>query len=519
MRVLSAGLAAGVAISGVAHSVGAADLGGELPREALSAPPRYGHDWSGFYIGAGVGGRWTDVEWTTTGLGEGTVSAVPFATNNPASFDQSGSRISGYAGYNWQVSRWVLGVEADVGWSDTRKTRTGIPGTLAVVSPAVTDTASVSEEWDASIRGRLGFLVTPELLLYGTAGVAWTRRDANASCASQLAPVSWCVPRPDSAVGQPRFQSVTENIIGWTAGGGLEWKLASNWTLRGEYRYADYGSTAYAFYGSSGDFGSDQVFFSLDHQSHTAYLGLSYLLPPAGATHSDMGSAPTIASNIRRPGAGHDWSGFYIGPHIGGLAAETEWIDTTRLLAPPNIPGYAIPLDPVGVLAGGQVGFNSQRGSWVFGLEAQASWSNASGSSIPVVTPPPFDLRQRLDTDINWLATFTGRIGYSIDRSLLYLKGGLALIDEDHSADATAFGFPALVKGAGGTRSGWVVGGGVEWVIATNWSARLEYNFMDFGRETYNVTAVFPDLGVINTIPFDVDQQIHSVTFGINYRF
>jgi outer membrane immunogenic protein len=291
--------------------------------------------------------------------------------------------------------------------------------------------------------------------------------------------------------------------------------LARNWILRGEYRYSDYGSSQYTFFGESSRMSLDQFAFTVDQQTHTAYVGLSYLLLPAAvAGRPDFGRMPTKAPAMR-PGPGYDWTGFYIGPHIGGVWADTDWIDVTGLLAPPNIPGFAIPLDPHGFLAGGQVGFNYQTGSWVLGIEAQGSWTNATGRNSPLTAPPPAAIDTHLDSDINWLVTVTGRIGHSINGSLLYLKGGLALADERHSAEITALGgVPVPVKGSNGTRSGWVVGAGAEWVIAGNWSTRLEYNFMDFGTERFRITPS----GTAPT-PFDVDQQLHSLTVGVNYRF
>jgi outer membrane immunogenic protein len=490
----------------------AADLGGDVPPKPSVYAPAPPPTWSGFYLGAGLGGRWTDAEWTTTAVGEGPTSIAPFATGNPGRFGLSGSNIRGYLGYNWQISKWVLGLEADLGWGDNERRRIGIPGTLAVVGPGVTDTASVKDEWDASLRARFGFLVSPDLLLYATGGASWTRREVSASCAGPLAPVSLCPPfvAPFGVIGT-RTQSASDIVVGWTAGGGLEWRLAPDWILRGEYRFSEYQSTEFTFFGTS-NVNPEQFSFSVDQQTHLAYVGLSYLFPTA-AVASAPDPAPTRAPAIRR-GSAPDWSGIYIGPHIGGVLADTELTDITANLGPPSIPGYRFRLDPDGLLAGGQVGFNYQTGAWVLGIEAQGAWSNATGSNLPLSAPPPFDGGIRIRSDIDWLATVTGRIGLSLGNALPYVKAGWALAGESYSADVSFRGASLPVTGSDRTRSGWVVGAGLEWSVAGPWSARFEYSFMDFGRETRSITSV----GQPPT-PFDVDQEVHSFTFGVNYRF
>ena len=186
-------------------------------------------------------------------MGEGPTATVPFTTGNPASFDLSGSRISVFLGHNWQISNWVFGVEADLGWGDTEERRTGLPGSLAAFGPTLADTASVKDAWDASLRARLGYLASPNLLLYATAGPSWTRSEVSASCAGPLAPVSLCPSFmiPGAGVVGNRSQTTSDILAGWTAGGGLEWWLARNWLLRGEYRYSEYESADFTFFGKT----------------------------------------------------------------------------------------------------------------------------------------------------------------------------------------------------------------------------------------------------------------------------
>jgi outer membrane immunogenic protein len=503
MRILLAGLALAVSLAG--RSAAAADIDGGVP------PPASLPTWSGFYLGGGLGGRWTDAKWMTTALGEDQTAVAPFATSNPAGFDLNDARISAYLGYNWQIAHWVLGVEADLGWGDNGRRRIGIPGSLAVFAPGLADTAFVKDEWDTSVRVRLGYLAAPDLLLYATGGPSWTRREVSASCAGPLAPVSLCPSLlvPGLGVIGNRTQSASDILVGWTVGGGLEWRVAANWMLRGEYRYSEYESTDFTFFGTTG-VNAEQFRFSVDQQTHTAYLGLSYLFPAAAVASTPV---PTRAP-VPRGDLWYDWTGFYLGPHIGGVWTDTELFDPTGTLAPPNLPGSVFRVDADGFIAGGQVGFNYQVGGWVLGIEAQGAWANATGSILPISAPPPFDSTFRLSSNIDWLAAVTGRVGLPLGGSLPYVKGGWALAGESYSVDATLLGAPIPITDANDTRSGWVIGAGVEWAIAGLWTARLEYSFMDFGTETRSVTAA----GAPAT-PFDVDLKVHSFTFGLNYRF
>lgn len=275
-RALTLGVGA-LALLGMTLPSAAADLGARpIPRAPAIAPAPV-FNWTGFYVGVGLGGRWTDTTWTTTCLApvfDGFGNTCPndifagttrFRNDNPSKFDMSGFRASGYAGYNWQISNWVLGVEGDWGWADNKETHTGIPGTWSATFGPGADTATVRDRWDASLRGRIGFLVTPSALLYATGGVAWLDKEISASCLATF-PVGWC------ALGNA--QSVTKTYTGWTAGGGIDWMFAPAWVARAEYRYSDYGTETFQFFSNVP---IDSFNFSVEQKTHTAYVGLSYL--------------------------------------------------------------------------------------------------------------------------------------------------------------------------------------------------------------------------------------------------
>lgn len=191
------------------------------------------------------------------------------------------------------------------------------------------------------------------------------------------------------------------------------------------------------------------------------------------------------AADLRRPPPPimqpiYMWNGFYVGGHIGGVTTREDANDGFTTVSP----------DPSGVLGGVQAGYNYQIApNWLIGIEGELSWTSASGSSL------------NFHSDHNWYDTLDGRIGYTMGPWLLYAKGGVAWMN----ADYTAVPFGSLNV----TRTGWNVGTGAEFMIAPQWSAKAEYNFLDFGSDNLS----FPLNGIA------VDTQVHEFKVGVNYHW
>src|SRR6185295_10637940 len=154
---------------------------------------------------------------------------VPFDLSQLATgqaFDGIGFRASPYAGFNSQFApRWVAGIEGDAGFARQTSTRASfaVPFTLSEADLGANNRFAVRTAWDASLRGRLGFLLTPSTLVYATGGVAWQHYDATASCdCSALLVLS------------PKIVSNSATKAGWTIGGGLETALWGHWLARAE---------------------------------------------------------------------------------------------------------------------------------------------------------------------------------------------------------------------------------------------------------------------------------------------
>jgi outer membrane immunogenic protein len=213
------------------------------------------------------------------------------------------------------------------------------------------------------------------------------------------------------------------------------------------------------------------------------------------------------------------WTGFYICAHGGGGWGRKETTTAPYLFGAALIAPAPATIDVSGWLAGGQIGANYQVGAWVFGAEAQASWANLAGSSVctgtsttaGVVTP----VSGTCNVKVNALGTIAGRVGWAWDRLLVYGKGGVAWTNDKYNWESATVLQPSLA--ANETRWGWMVGAGIEYALAQNWSVKVEYNYLDFGTKRI----FFTSTGLVPQPPFDEDirQKIQVVKVGLNYKF
>jgi outer membrane immunogenic protein len=260
--------------------------------------------------------------------------------------------------------------------------------------------------------------------------------------------------------------------------------------------------------------------------------GVAFLA--AGSAHAaDLGVGPYRAAPALGPIPIFTWSGCYLGGHGGGGFGRKNAGDPTG--ADFAALGEGVRVHTSGFLAGGQVGCDWQFApNWLVGLEGAGAWADIKGNSVDVFTqttggsvaPTVNTTTATVSARTDFLADVTARIGWAWDRWLVYAKGGVAwdrdkygFVGRRTCSGALCFGgpgpFPFNFTGSE-TRIGWTAGAGIEWAFWGNWSARLEYDFYDFGN--HRVTLV-DSLGAFPAAPADINQQIHTVKFGINYRF
>ncbi len=196
--------------------------------------------------------------------------------------------------------------------------------------------------------------------------------------------------------------------------------------------------------------------------------------------------APAYAAPI------YNWTGFYIGGHIGGAFAGDN-----------SIAG-----DEGRFLGGVQGGFDYQFApTWVLGVEAQYSWLGSSNNGV--VFPGGVLVTSNNDQ----LGSVTGRLGYTWGPALLYAKGGYAWKDSNNLGVTTTGGAPLPFFTDGNHRDGYTVGAGLEYLFAPSWSAKVEYQYYNFGKTTF-LPGSPPSIVGVN---FHDDE--HTVKAGINYRF
>lgn len=196
----------------------------------------------------------------------------------------------------------------------------------------------------------------------------------------------------------------------------------------------------------------------------------------------------------------YNWTGFYVGGHIG-----YGW---SKITGTDPLDGTSADATLRGFLGGGQVGYNYQIGSWVLGIEGDYSWADVKRTEADPLGLGAGEAEVKHD----YFATITGRLGYAFDRWLWYLKGGGAWTRDKWD----------VTDGIGGTatgsfnRSGWLIGGGVEYAFWNSWSAKLEYNYLSFGGQDQTLTTAG---GLGATPATDVSAKTHLLKLGINYKF
>jgi outer membrane immunogenic protein len=243
-----------------------------------------------------------------------------------------------------------------------------------------------------------------------------------------------------------------------------------------------------------------------------AAVGLLAIGMAAPASAADLAARPYVKAPPAPVVPIYDWSGFYIGADGGGAWSQKCW-GVTSFRGPVAF-GEGCH-DASGGVVGGQIGYRWQSANWVFGIEAQGDWADLKGSNVSIFIPAWTN-----NSRIEALGLFTGQVGYAWNNVLWYVKGGAAVTDDRYRGTVTATG--ALFDSANETRWGGVVGTGLEYGFAPNWSVGIEYDHLFMGNRGITTTS----FGVLAGIPagsiFRTDsirQDVDMVTARINYRF
>lgn len=188
------------------------------------------------------------------------------------------------------------------------------------------------------------------------------------------------------------------------------------------------------------------------------------------------------------------WEGIYIGVQGGYL-----WGTSSASFSGAN----SFDFDPDGFIGGVYAGYNYQfANNVVLGIEADFNGSAADSDRITDSATGDF-----ASSDLNWVGTVRARLGYSYDRFLPYIAGGLAYADYEHNVSVAGVGSSSYSD----TYVGWTIGAGLEYAFTDNLTSRIEYRYTDFGEEDYSSTT--------NVGAHSVDLTSHEVMIGLAYKF
>lgn len=234
------------------------------------------------------------------------------------------------------------------------------------------------------------------------------------------------------------------------------------------------------------------------------------VMAPGVAWSADLTYVPADAGIMYDATPAFSWTGFYGGAHLGYGWGDTGGSYEGALggfTADDEIVGF----DVDGIIGGAQLGYNWQWNQFVLGAEADLSLSGMDGSGLQAEVTGPPAVTVNASADIDWVATVRARVGYAVDRFLVYATGGLAVGGASLKVISEGGGITETAKDDQ-THFGWTIGAGLEYAFTNAWSAGIEYRYVDLGSESYS------DPDVI-TGSADLDLDFHAVTARVNYRW
>jgi outer membrane immunogenic protein len=224
---------------------------------------------------------------------------------------------------------------------------------------------------------------------------------------------------------------------------------------------------------------------------------------PSAATADGFRSGGYVAPHI--------WTGLYVGGHVGYAWSDMDWALDYPFAAPPASSSF----NNDGAIAGGHLGYQHQFGQWVVGVEVSLT-GGFDKDTLDGINLFAASTAGVLRTDIDWMLLATARVGYAWDRWLAYVKGGYAgAMIELHTDDNVP---PDYVSTSRKLHSGWTVGVGAEYMVASGVMLGIEYNYVNLGADP--TTPVFDEVSTaqVGTAFSDVDTEIHSVMARLSFK-
>ncbi len=548
-----------------------APIGAPLVYKALpyKAPVAYGMPvaapwtWAGGYLGLNAGYAFGKSN-TDTIIGDAIAGTPLVATSTSGKL--TGVSYGAQAGFNWQSGPWVAGIEADIQNSRQPGRTTTLDCAGATCNSAlgafgfdVPVSAGMEQrlEWFGTLRARLGATPTPESLIYATGGLAVGRiKTSGTVSGSSLGLTDGVTPGGVAidvdADGNPIEVPVDVPIViasadptsttffsqktkaGWTVGAGAEVRLGGNWTGKVEYLYLDFGNVSTtAFLPTNST--PLAITFNSRVTENLVRVGLNYKFDPSGALYvapAGVNGPMVFKERIR---SAWTWAGFYVGGTIGYGWGKSN---TDTAFSDPVSAGQLFATSESrkleGAIGGAQGGYNWLAGNILASVEADLNYSGqrakmragcpgavCNPALVGIVGDPSVLAISEQGQKLEWFATLRGRLGATITPdALAYVTGGLA-VGEVMTA-GTVFGFDGdgnpvnTIVSSHNTKAGWTVGGGIEGRLAGNWTAKLEYLYLDLGSVS---TVPTPAANSTVVVAFNSRVSDNIVRAGINYKF
>jgi outer membrane immunogenic protein len=217
------------------------------------------------------------------------------------------------------------------------------------------------------------------------------------------------------------------------------------------------------------------------------------------------------------PAPVYTWNGCYVGASAGTSSGSSQHFRSID--GAPITNGF----DLSGFIGGGQLGCNWQWGAWVFGIEGDGSAVNKSGQGFELQPIPRPNTQWISETQERWFVTARGRLGLTNfwwfgDKTMVYVTGGGAWAKIDASEWLTTNPINTGHQESN-TRSGWTVGGGIEYALGYGWSVKSEFLYADFGTYTTFTSPPFNTGNTANIFPRDVKVKDYVWRAGMNYKF
>ncbi|MFL5041722.1 MAG: autotransporter domain-containing protein [Xanthobacteraceae bacterium] len=403
--------------------------------------------------------------------------------------EATGTTFSSNIGYNHSLGAWFIEPSAGIIWSRVQVDPLNVSGTLILANnPGLTPPSTIDVGRIESLLGRASIRVGTNF----TAGNFALQPFATASVFHEFgANVTTFASTNFASIGLGILPDINATLnssrvgtYGQFALGIAGQLLNTGWLgyVRGDYRIGD------------------------NIEGFSVNGGIRYQFTP----EQIAALGPGLITKGPRPPApvpvAYNWTGFYLGGYAGttwGSVNPWRFVDDGARIEP----GFA------GFLGGGQVGFNYQLGGAVLGIEGDFGGSNAKGA---ISCPNGFFFT--CQDELHWLGSVTGRLGLAVDRTLFYVKGGWAVGEvrietafNPSNNPLLFFGVnPTPIIGTTKTASGPTAGGGIEFGLTPNWSAKAEYMFYQLDKERFTVD---------NDLQVDARERGHLVRVGVNYHF